>query len=181
MGEPFLGEIKLASFNFAPRGWALCNGQALPVAQNQALFSLLGTTYGGDGVTTFKLPDLRGRVPVHVGQGIPWGGVGGEAQHVLTIAEMPLHPHALSVDGTTPATSNSNVPNNGNALGASISHASSGTDTQLNIYNSALASPAQVASQMVSNNGGSQAHENRQPFQVITACICLNGIYPSRP
>jgi microcystin-dependent protein len=180
MGEPFLGEIKLASFNFAPKGWALCNGQTLPLAQNQALFSLLGTTYGGDGVTTFKLPDLRGRVPVHVGQGIPWGGVGGEAQHTLTTAEMPSHQHAFNVDGTTPATSNSNVPSAGNALGASVSRTSTGSTGTLNIYNSSLASPTQVASQMVGNNGGGQSHENRQPYQVITACICLAGIYPSR-
>jgi len=180
MGEPFLGEIKLASFNFAPKGWALCNGQTMPVNQNQALFALLGTTYGGDGVTTFKLPDLRGRVPVHVGQGIPWGGVGGEAQHTLTVAEMPMHFHALNVDGNTPATSNSNVPNTGNALAASISSTSSGTTSPLYIYNSTLTSPTQVASQMVGNNGGGQAHENRQPYQVITACICLNGIYPTR-
>jgi microcystin-dependent protein len=180
MGEPFLGEIKLASFNFAPKGWALCNGQTLPVNQNQALFSLLGTTYGGDGVSTFKLPDLRGRVPVHVGQGIPWGGVGGEAQHALTITEMPPHQHTFAVDATNAAGSNTNVPATGNSLGSSISQAGSGSTNPLYIYNSSLTSPTQVASQMVGNNGGGQPHENRQPYQVITACICLNGIYPSR-
>jgi len=180
MGEYFLGEIRLVSFNFAPKNWALCNGQLLPVNQNQALFSLLGVTYGGNGVTNFALPDLRGRVPLHVSSNTPIGSTGGEAQHTLTITEIPSHQHMLFADGSTAATSNSNVPSGGNALGASISHASSGVDTQLNMYNSLLTSPVPVASGMVGNNGGGQLHENRQPFQVISAIICLNGVFPTR-
>jgi len=178
--DPFIGEIKFTSFNFPPRGWALCNGQTLPINQNQALFSLLGTTYGGNGSTTFNLPNLQGRVPVHVGQGISLGGTGGAEQHSLTIAEMPTHQHALNVNSSTPATSNTNAPTAGKALGASIGHPSSGADFPLNVYNSTLANPIPVAGGMVGTSGGSQPHENRQPFQVVSACIALTGIYPSR-
>jgi len=180
MSEAFIGEIRFAAFNFPPKGWALCNGQTLPINQNQALFSLLGTAYGGNGQTTFALPNLQGRVPVHVGQGITRGGIGGEAQHALTVAEMPAHQLTLSVNNSTAATGNTNVPAQGNVLGASINHPSSGPDAPLNIYNSTLTNQNPVAGGMVGNNGGNQPHENRQPFQVVSACIALVGIYPSR-
>jgi microcystin-dependent protein len=180
MSDPFLGEIKLVSFPFAPKGWAMCNGQSLPVNQNQALFSLLGTTYGGDGVTTFKLPDLRGRVPLHAGQGIPIGGVGGEERHTLTIAEMPQHFHVLMANNTTAATANANTPAAGNALGQSIGVPSTGGTTAVNIYNSTLTNNAVAAPQMIGNAGGGQQHENRQPFMVLNACIALQGVYPTR-
>ena len=100
MAEPFLSEIRLMSFNYAPRTWAMCNGQLLPINQNQALFSLLGTTYGGNGQTTFALPDLRGRVPIHVGSGHTLGEVGGEQAHTLSVAELPVHTHEPKVQAT---------------------------------------------------------------------------------
>src|SRR5215213_8016475 len=108
MAEPFLSEIRLMSFNFAPKGWALCNGQLLPINQNQALFSLLGTTYGGDGRVNFALPDLRGKVPIHVGSGFTLGEKGGEQAHTLSIAELPTHTHvaeatSISATAATPA------------------------------------------------------------------------------
>lgn len=180
MSDPFLGEIRLTSFNFPPKGWTFCNGQTLPINQNQALFSLLGTVYGGDGVTTFKLPDLRGRVPLHVGSGIPLGGVGGEELHALTVAEMPQHLHVLRANNTTAATANTNTPVAGNALGQSLGVLSTGGTFAVNIYNSTLTNNAVAAPQMVGNAGGGQSHENRQPYLVLSAMIALTGIYPSR-
>src|SRR5579864_7111263 len=106
MTEPFLGEIKIVSFNFPPKGWAFCNGQLLPINQNQALFSILGTTYGGDGRVNFGLPDLRGRVPVHVGSGITLGERGGEMAHTVISTELPTHAHPLMADATTAASGN---------------------------------------------------------------------------
>ena len=180
MSDPFIGEIKLVSFNFPPKGWALCNGQTLPINQNQALYSLLGTVYGGDGVTTFKLPDLRGRVPLHFGQGIPLGAIAGEEQHTLTIAEMAQHFHVLQANNTTAATANANTPATGNALGQSVGVPSEGANFSVNIYNSTLTNNAVAAPQMVGNAGGGQQHENRQPYLVLNACIALQGIFPSR-
>jgi microcystin-dependent protein len=107
MAEPFLSEIRIMSFNFAPRGWALCNGQLLPISQNQSLFSLLGITYGGDGQVNFALPDLRGRVPMHMGSGHTLGERGGEQAHALSIAEIPTHAHVLSA---SPSAGNQPVP-----------------------------------------------------------------------
>ncbi len=163
MSEPFLGEIKIVSFNFAPKGWALCNGQLLPINQNQALFSLLGTTFGGDGRTTFGLPNLQGRTPIHVGQGHTLGELGGEQAHTLSIAEIPTHTHvanAQSANATTP------IPG-GNLLGAA---------------NNLYAAPTNLTSlspSMVANVGGSQAHLNMQPFLTLSFCIALQGIFPS--
>lgn len=164
MSEPFLSEIRMMSFGFAPRGWALCNGQLLPINQNQALFSLLGTTYGGDGRVNFALPDLRGRVPIHTGSGHTLGERGGEQAHTLNIAELPTHTHILN--GTT-NTGNIPVPT-GNILADSPSqlYAAPGNLTSL--------SPGSVV-----NTGGSQAHLNMQPFLTINFCIALQGIFPS--
>lgn len=164
MAEPFLSEIRLMSFVFAPKGWAPCNGQLLPINQNQALFSLLGTTYGGDGRVNFALPDLRGRAPIHVGSGHTLGERGGEQAHTLSIAELPTHTHVASgtsATGTTPSPA-------GNVL----------ADSPSQLY----ADPTQLtslAAGSVTNTGGSQAHLNMQPFLTLSFCIALQGIFPS--
>jgi microcystin-dependent protein len=164
MSDPFLGEIKIISWNYPPKGWAFCSGQLLPINQNQALFSLLGTTYGGNGQTTFGLPDFRGRVPVHVGGGFTQGQSGGEEFHTLGSAEMPAHNHP--VNGTTsPGTVNTA---SGNFL--ANSNVSPYRTTANTAFNAA----------MVSNAGGSQPHENRQPFLVLNFVVALQGIFPSR-
>ncbi len=163
MAEPFLSEIRIMSFVFAPRGWALCNGQLLPINQNQPLFSLLGTTFGGDGRVNFALPDLRGRVPIHVGSGHTLGERAGEEAHTLSIAEIPTHTHSVrasSVNGTTP------IPTN-NVLAAA---------------NNMYAAPTNLVAlnaSTVTNIGGSQPHLNMQPFLTLSFCIALQGIFPS--
>lgn len=164
MAEPFVGEIKLFSYPFAPKGWALCNGQLLQIMQNQALFSILGTTYGGDGRATFALPDLRGRAPVHKGNSITLGQSGGEEQHTLTINEMPQHthfPNATNQPGSTKIAT-------GNVWGKAT------TNTYAQQSNSTM----DVAA--LTNNGGSQPHTNMQPYTVLNYCIAISGIYPSR-
>jgi microcystin-dependent protein len=166
MAEPFLSEIRIMSFNFAPKGWALCNGQLLPINQNQALFSLLGTTFGGDGRVNFGLPDLRGQVPIHVGNGHTLGEKGGEQAHTLSISEIPTHVHTLN--GTT-AAANTAIP--GNALLA----ASAATDP---IYGNPSSLVAMDPSSLA-NVGGSQAHLNMQPFLTLNFSIALQGIFPS--
>jgi microcystin-dependent protein len=167
MSEPFLSEIRIMSFDFAPQGWALCNGQFLPINQNQALFSLLGTTYGGNGQTTFALPDLRGRVPIHVSSGHALGEAAGEQAHTLSIAELPAHVHSLN-GSTTQATTV--TPDTNTVLSAS---------TPQNIYAPA-ANLVAMAPESIGNVGGSQAHQNMQPFLVLSFCIALLGIFPSR-
>jgi len=164
MAEPFLSEIRIMSFNFAPKGWALCNGQLLPINQNQALFSLLGTTYGGDGRTNFALPNNQGRAPIHMGGGHTLGEQGGEQAHTLSISELTSHTHAAqgstnNGDTVVPA---ANVP-------ASVA-GMYGPPTQLTSL-----SPAAVQ-----NSGGSQAHQNMQPFLTLNFCIALQGIFPSQ-
>jgi len=164
MAEPFLSEVRIMSFVFAPKGWALCNGQLLPINQNQALFSLLGTTFGGDGRVNFALPDLRGRTPIHVGSGHTLGEKGGEQAHTLSIAEIPTHTHVAN--GTTNAAS-TNTPDNTTLLG---------------IVNDAYGDPVNLqamAASEVTNVGGSQAHLNMQPFLTLSFCIALQGIFPS--
>ena len=165
MAEPFLSEIRIMSFEFAPKGWALCNGQLLPINQNQGLFSLLGTTFGGDGRVNFALPDLRGRTPIHVGSGHTLGEKGGEPAHTLSIAELPEHTHVLN-GSSAPATVDL-ATNNMFAKTAS-----------LNIYGAPTNLVAMNAG-MVTNTGGSQAHLNMQPFLTLSFCIALQGIFPS--
>jgi len=165
MADPFIGEIRLMSFNFAPREWAQCNGQLLQIGQNQALFSLLGTTFGGNGQTTFALPDLRGRVPIHAGASHTLGERAGEQAHTLSVAELPQHQHAAqatSATGDTPV-----APTNLLADSPSQLYAAPGAMT-----------PLQPTS--VSTVGGSQAHLNMQPFLTLNFCIALDGIFPSR-
>jgi microcystin-dependent protein len=163
MTEPFLSEIRIMSFVFAPRGWALCNGQLLPINQNQALFSLLGTTFGGDGRVNFALPDLRGRTPIHVGAGHTLGERGGEQAHTLSIAEIPTHTHVLS---SSPSNANA-LPAVGNVLAAAN-----------NVYNIPSSLTA-LGPSSITNTGGSQAHLNMQPFLTLTFAIALQGIFPS--
>jgi microcystin-dependent protein len=165
MGTPFLSEIRIMSFNFAPQGWALCNGQFLPINQNQALFSLLGTTYGGNGQTTFALPNLRGRVPVHMGSGFTLGQQAGASSVTVDMQTMPQHLHFLQ--GTNAAATLAAA--SGNRLG---SVSSNGYITPTNLTN--------LHPSSVTNVGGSQPHENRQPFSVLSFCIALIGIFPSR-
>lgn len=164
MAEPFLGEVRLMSFVFAPQGWALCNGQFLPINQNQGLFSLLGTTFGGNGQTTFALPDLRGRTPIHVGSGHTLGERGGEQAHTLSIAELPAHTHAV-VASLNPG---AQVATGGKVF------ASTGANTFGGAANLQAMPPA-----MLTNTGGSQAHLNMQPFLTLNFCIALQGIFPS--
>jgi microcystin-dependent protein len=166
MAEPFLSEIRIMSFNFAPKGWALCNGQLMPINQNQALFSLLGTTFGGDGEVNFALPDLRARTPIHVGSGHTLGERGGEPAHILSIAELPEHVH---VANATTAVATTNTPTSSLMLAQS-----SGSQ----LYGPASALVA-MAPNAVSSVGGSQAHLNMQPFLTLNFCIALQGIFPS--
>ncbi|HNL39145.1 MAG TPA: tail fiber protein [Saprospiraceae bacterium] len=168
MATPFLAEIKLFSFNFAPKGWALCNGQLMPINQNQALFSLLGTTYGGDGRVNFGLPDLRGRVPMHVGNGHVQGERAGEEAHTLSVGEMPVHNHIVNAVAPNDSSGNTNLP--ANALLSNTAPAE--------LYASGPGSLSPVA-QTISVAGGSQPHENRQPFLVLNFCVALQGIFPS--
>lgn len=179
MSEPFLGELKMISWNFAPKGWAFCDGQLLPINQNQALFSLFGTVYGGNGQTNFALPDLRGRAPIHIGSGFVQGQTGGQEAHTITITEMPQHTHFLTADGITVATSNVNTPAAGRSIGQSIGVPSQGSNFSVNIYDTAVPG-ATMAPGTVSSIGGSQPHENRQPFLVINWIVALQGVFPSR-
>ncbi len=162
--DPFLSEIRIFSFNYAPRSWALCNGQFLPINQNQALFSLLGTTYGGNGQTTFALPDLRGRVPMHTGQGFVLGQKGGEEAHTLTSNEMPVHSHQTKGSANSPTVT---APtNNFWASNTGFTPYGPVADTAM-------------SAQSIGNTGGSQPHENRSPFLTLNFCIALTGIFPS--
>jgi microcystin-dependent protein len=163
VAEPFLSEIRLMSFVFAPKGWALCNGQLLPINQNQALFSLLGTTFGGDGRVNFALPDLRARVPIHVGASHTLGERAGEPAHTLSVAELPTHAHALVATNT-----NGSLANPNNAVMAAVNNGYSAPTAATTL------TPASVT-----NIGGSQAHLNLMPFLTISFCIALQGIFPS--
>jgi microcystin-dependent protein len=167
MAEPFLSEIRVMSFGFPPKGWALCDGQLLPINQNQGLFSLLGTTYGGDGRVNFGLPDLRSRVPIHMGNGHTLGERGGEQAHTLSISEIPTHTH--------------------------VAYAASGAGTQMVPATAFLAQDTTATPYLppdnnlgamiagtLANTGGSQAHLNMQPFLVLSFCIALQGIFPSQ-
>jgi microcystin-dependent protein len=167
MSEPFLGEIMIVAFNFAPKGWALCNGQLLPINQNQALFSILGTTYGGNGQTTFALPNFQARVPIHVGQGHTLGESGGQASVTLTGAELPPHTHAVNCSAA-PATSQDP---GGNVWAAE-------STGQFSLYRKTPDST--LAASAIGLTGGSQAHENLQPFLGLTFVIALQGIFPSQ-
>jgi microcystin-dependent protein len=164
MAEPFLGQISMVGFNFAPRGWAFCNGQILPVNQNQSLFSLLGSTYGGDGRTSFALPDLRGRAPMHRSDGHPRGQKGGAEFVALSTNEMPQHTHSVNASSDS---ANAPTPN-GNAF----------AEPSPNIY-SDPANLVNMNSGVVTNTGGG-GHNNMQPFLAINFIIALQGLFPPR-
>jgi len=165
MAEPFISEVRIFSFAFAPRGWALCNGQLLPINQNQALFSLLGTTFGGDGRVTFGLPDFRGRVPIHVGSGHTLGERGGEQAHSLSVAELPQHSHSVNV---TTGIADLQYPTTTSYFAAG------GPSAGFHQTANASMDPATILP-----TGGNQAHLNMQPFLTLNFCIALQGIFPS--
>lgn len=168
MGTPFLGEVRAISFNFPPKGWAFCNGQLLSINQNQALFALLGTMYGGNGTTTFALPNLQGRVPIHFNAKHAQGSFGGEETHSLGMPEIPQHRHSLTA-----------VPSIGNSSNPAGRFLASTTTTFGNDY--AATGPAAVmGGGAIASSGGSQPHPNLQPFLVLNYIIALAGIFPSR-
>ena len=166
MAEPFIAEIRIMSFNFAPQGWAQCNGQLLPINQNQPLFSLLGTTFGGDGRVNFALPDQRARTPIHVGSGHTLGERGGEQAHTLSISELPQHVHV--------ATATSAAATAGNPANTRLLSKSTLAAVYTNASNLTAMDPDSIG-----NVGGSQAHLNMQPFLTLNFCIALQGIFPS--
>ena len=175
MSEPFLAEVRMVGFNFAPRGWAFCDGQILPINQNQSLYSLLGPTYGGDGRTSFALPDLRGRTPIHVGRSDggdshALGQKGGEETHTLSPAEMPSHRHAVEAVNET-----ADAANPGGAYlarpVAAVGTVYSGTGELGTV---------RLNPDSVTAVGGGQAHANMQPYLAVNFCIALQGLYPSR-
>ena len=166
MSEPFLAEVRMVGFNFAPRGWAFCDGQILPISQNQSLYSLLGTTYGGDGRTSFALPDLRGRTPLHVGNGHTLGQRAGNERQTLGANEMPQHTHELQ--GSSNAASVP-VPQD-NLAGAAT----------LETYGDVGTAPVAMNAGTIANAGGGQSHETMQPWLAVHFCIALQGLFPSR-
>lgn len=167
MSFPFIGEIRMGGWNFAPVGWAMCNGQAMAISQNSALFNLIGTTYGGDGVTIFNLPDLRGRLPVHVGTGFALGQPGGTETVTLNISQVPGHLHSFTCQ-TNAGTAQSPA----GSLPATLSGG--------NAYIQGTASTALNAGSIPASGGGGQPHDNLQPYLCVTFIISLTGIYPTQ-
>jgi microcystin-dependent protein len=162
LATPFLAEIRVFSFNFAPKGWAQCNGQLLPINQNQALFALLGTTYGGDGISTFALPNLQGKTSLHFGNNFSQGNSGGETSHTLVLAEIPQHTHTV--------VASSNAGNQSSPVG---NYFASGNKTAYSTTPNANMAPS-------APTGAGQAHDNMSPYLVLNVCIALQGIFPSR-
>ncbi len=165
MAEPFLAEIKIIGFNFAPPGWAMCDGQTLPINQNQSVFALLGTTYGGDGLTTFALPDLRGRTPIHVSAAHNLGQRAGQEGVVLNVGQIPSHDHAMRASNSAASTAE--------VTGASLA------ESAQNAYVASSAN-ASLSADSVGNAGGGQPHNNMQPYLTLHFIIALVGLFPSR-
>ncbi len=168
MSEPFLSEIKIVSFNFPPKGWAFCNGQFLPINQNQALFALLGTTYGGNGQTTFALPDLRGRLPIHMGNGHTLGEAAGSSAVTVNIQQLPQHIHLLQASS---AVASSDTPDSTMLLGSTAPN---------DLYTGPQGGLVATNAATVTSVGGSQPHNNMMPYLVLNFIIALQGIFPSK-
>jgi microcystin-dependent protein len=186
MGQQYVSEIRVMAFGFPPKGWALCNGQTMSIQQNQVLFALLGTTYGGNGTTTFNLPNLQGRAPVHMGTSTsganyPIGQSAGEAVHTLNLGETPTHTHQLMAANVPADTAPAGVtPGPTLALAQAAAFEGTGNPTKaVSIYSTSPAN-ATLAASAVGPTGGSQPHENRQPYLALNFCIALVGIFPSR-
>jgi microcystin-dependent protein len=177
MTSQYLGQIEIFSFGFAPKGWAQCNGQLLPIQQNQALFSLLGTNFGGDGIRTFGLPDLRGRMPVCQGNGYVMGQIAGEENHTLLSSEMPLHTHQMNANNSV---GNTETPATNAALGKGTGTQSPGGAFNISIYSNQTTPATTMSMSSIANAGGSQPHNNMMPFLVLNLSISLTGAYPSR-
>jgi microcystin-dependent protein len=180
MSEPFMSEIRIMSFNFAPRNWALCNGQILSTTQNSALFALIGTNYGGNGINTFALPNLQGKLPIHVGSGFVLGQTHGEATHVLTTAEMPAHNHTLKAKNAE-----ADLDATGSTPGPTVVLAQGAAATKpvqsVNMYGTLpVNSAGAFASTAIATVGNNAAHPNQQPYLVLNFCMALQGIFPSR-
>ena len=180
MSEPYISEIRMMAFNYAPRGWALCNGQTLAIQQNQALFSLIGTTYGGNGVQTFQLPNLQGRIPLHMGPSYVQGQTSGEVTHTLTVPEMPNHTHLVAAKNAQ-----ADLDSTGVTPGPTVVLAQGAASTtpvkDVQIYGTLpINSGGNFAPGAISMTGGNQPHPNQQPYLVVNFCISLQGIFPSR-
>ncbi len=180
MAEPFLGEIRIMSFDFPPKGWTFCNGQLLPINQNQALFALLGTRFGGNGQTNFALPDLRQKIPMHTKGAATVGTQLGENAHTLTVAEMPTHTHdVLAYGGSADSGAIAIPPSPAVALAEAYAVRPGGVKANVNLYGTGTPGAVMAPAAMTSI-GGSQPHENRQPYLALNFCIALQGIFPSR-
>ena len=180
MSQPFLGEVRCFGFNFAPRGWAQCNGQLLAISQNTALFSILGTTYGGDGMTTFGLPNLQGQIPMHWGTGpggfnTQIGEVQGQANVTLTLNQIPQHSHSITA-ATVPAGGTSQRT----AVASNTAFLSGSRPPNRAYQNPAQAITAPFSQKAISSTGNSQPHDNMQPYLALNFCIALEGIFPAR-
>jgi microcystin-dependent protein len=178
MSEPYIGQVEFFAFGFAPKGWALCAGQTMSINQNQALFSLLGTTYGGNGSTNFMLPDLRGRLAVSQGNTWVLGQTAGEANHTLLLTETPSHTHGLAAASGTSASNTVAVPGSTLALAQATGDVK-GTQSPASIYATDNAPNQAMASQAIGTTGG-QAHSNTMPYLALNPCIALTGLFPSR-
>jgi microcystin-dependent protein len=180
MGTPYLGEVKICSFNFAPKGWAMCNGQFLPINQNQALFSLFGTMYGGNGQTTFALPDMRGRVPIHFGAGHILGERGGSETVTITAQTMPAHMHWQGAQTESVLPDAGPQDPTGKVFAASTVALQGGNQAAVRRYSKQAKSLVAMDTRAVSNTGGSQAHPNMQPYGVLNYVVALQGVFPSQ-
>lgn len=180
MAEPFLSEIRLFSFNFAPKGWAMCNGQFMPINQNQALFALLGTTYGGDGQVNFALPDLRARVPMHHGAGHNLGERGGSETVALSQQQLPQHIHSANAQTEQVLADPGPQDPAGKVLAGASAALQGGNQAPVQLYTNRTHTLVPMNPQAVTNTGGSQAHTNMKPYLTLNFCIALQGIFPSQ-